>query len=356
MNYKKFGLLLILFFVIFSFNLQSEELKVKVIVDKANIRLKPDLSSPIIGKAELNQILEVLGEENTNTGKWFMIRFKSKEGYLIYGYIHNSVVEVIKPKASEPPAKPKPTPPPTPPSPPKPPVPPTPPKPKAPSFKRFFIRADIGYGSKKYSYENNWNFEEYYETGDVSESYDIDSSGILFEGGIGFYFIRNLGLEISFNPASGKTKGSFSVNFPHPFYFNAHREKSWEADDLKYSAQEINLNLIFNFQPQRNLNFYVSFGGTYFLNVTIENLKQISWSEIGYPYTDVNLSPEYAEYSNSAFGFNGGAGIDFFFMENMGLNLNFRYSTGSVKIDVEGAEIEVKTGGIRASGGIKLVF
>ncbi|MCP2520590.1 outer membrane beta-barrel protein [Candidatus Aminicenantes bacterium AC-708-M15] len=353
MKFKKLGLLLIFFVFILTFTIHAENLKIKVIVEKANIRLKPDLGSPIVGKADLNQVFEVVEETNTKEGKWYMIRFKSVEGYMIYGYIHSSVVKVLEAK------KPEEKKPPAPPPAPKPPSPPTPPvsvQKTQPSFKRFFIRAGAGYGSKTYSYENKWEFQEYYETGNVSESYEIDSSGLLVEGGLGFYFTRNIGMELSFNPATGKTKGTFSADFPHPFYFNQHREKNWTKEDLKYSAQELNLNLIFNFQLQRNLSFYISAGGTYFASVKIENLKSISWSEIKYPYDDVNITPQYGEYSGSSFGFNAGGGLDFFIMENMGVNINFRYSSGSVKIDVEGTEVNIKTGGIRGTAGLKFAF
>lgn len=355
MRYKKSIVLLIFIITSFVIISQSANLKIKVIVERANIRLKPDIKSPVIGKAALGEVFEIMEEVKGKEGKWYMIKFKSKEGYTIYGYIHSSIVEVVK--EEKPIIEEKP---PSPPIPPKPPIAPPPPKPvyKPPEAvkKSFFIRANIGYGAMTYSYENNWEFTEYYETGSASEEYEINSSGILFEGGIGFYFIKNLGLELSFNPTSGKTKGTFSVSFPHPFYFNQHREKSWENEDLKYSAQEINLNLIINFQMGEKIFLYISGGGTYFLNVTVENLKVINWSEIGYPYNDVNMSPEYGEYSNSTFGFNGGGGLDFFISENLGLNFNFRYSTGTVKINVEGTEIEIKPGGLRTSAGIKFAF
>ena len=356
MSFKKLLVLLISFAFILPLTAQSTNLKIKVTVKKANIRLKPELSSPIIEKANLNQTFEVITEVNTKEGKWFMIKFKSKEGYLIYGYIHSSVVEILETKKPEKKEKSLlPTPPPKPTTPPAPALPPAS-KPPHSRMKRFFIRANIGYGSKSYSYKNNWEFEEYYETGKVNESYEINASHILFEGGIGFYFMKNFGVELFFNPVSGKIKGTFSASFPHPFYFNHNRIKSWVNEDLRFSAQEINLNLIYSFQFQKNISFYISAGGTYFLNVKIENLKAINWSEIAYPYNDINISPEYSEYSSNCFGLNGGAGMDFFLIENIGLNLNFRYSAGTAKIDIEGTKIKIKTGGLRASAGIKYSF
>jgi opacity protein-like surface antigen len=97
-------------------------------------------------------------------------------------------------------------------------------------------------------------------------------------------------------------------------------------------------------------------GGTYFMGVKIENLKVINWSESGYPYLDLNVTPEYASYSKSCFGFNGGAGLDFMVKRNIGINLNARYSSGQAKIKAGEAEFSIQAGGLRATAGIKLAF
>jgi opacity protein-like surface antigen len=323
----------------------ASDLKIKVIVDKANVRLKPSLDSIIIGEIKKDDVFEVVKKIE----EWYLINLPADEkGFVVSGYVHQSVVEEIREEVAPPPAKP----------PVSPPLPPQPRvyKPKKQVKRNFFIRANFGYGSKSYSYENNWQFTEYRENGSVNEKYDIDASGIIVEGAFGIYIMSNIGLEFSFNPSTGKTKGTFSAKFPHPFYFNQHREKSWEKEDLKYSASELNLNLIFNFPVGEMLNIYFSGGGTYFMNVKAENLKLINWSEIGYPYNDVNMSPDYADYSKSGFGFNAGGGFDFFLMENIALNLNVRYSTGTLKLDVEGTEVELRPGGLRATAGLKFTF
>jgi len=354
--YRKAKIFMLSIFILLSLSLliQASELKVIVTVEVANIRLKPSIESAIIGKIKIGQVLEVLQKE----GKWYFVNLPLDEnGFVVSGYIHQSIVKVIKeetPVQQEKPVveqKPRVTPPP--PQPPEEPFPEYKPPAKR---KSFYIRANVGYGKKSYSYNNDWAFTHYQEQGNVNESYSIDSSGLALEGGIGFLFTKNVGLEVSFAPVSSKTNGEFTAAFPHPFYFDNHRNVVWINDDLAYSESEINLNLILNFPVSGNFYIYISGGGTYFLNVKIENLQQISWSEVGYPYSDINISYTYNSYSSSGFGFNGGGGIDFFFIENLGLNLNVRYSTGTVKVDVEGIEIELKPGGLKATGGIKIAF
>jgi len=330
---------------------QASELKIIVSVEAANIRLKPSIQSTIIGKAKIGQILQVLRKE----GDWYFVNLPlNKNGYVVSGYIHQSIVKVIKeetPVQEEKPVveqKPQVTPPP----------PPSEPEPfyepvKPAKRKSFYIRANIGYRTQSYSYAYNWSFTQYQEEGSVNESYSVDSSGLTYEAGLGFLFTKNVGLEVSFAPVSGKTKGEFAASFPHPFYFDNPRLVNWNKDDLAYAESEINLNLILYFPVGGKFSIYISGGGTYFLNVKAENLY---WSEVGYPYHEITFDYTHNNYSQNGFGFNGGGGIDFFFTENLGLNLNVRYSMGKVKINIEDTEVELEPGGLKATGGIKIAF
>jgi opacity protein-like surface antigen len=175
--------------------------------------------------------------------------------------------------------------------------------------------------------------------------------------GAGFFFTRNFGLEISFIPGSGKSTGTFAAQFPHPFYYSYYRDMEWTNADLKYASPELNLNLIARFDVLPKMQAYLSAGGTYFLGVKIDSLTTVNPSETGYPYNELTAAPEYATYEKSGFGFNGSAGLDYYLMNNIGINVNVRYTIGEVKIGLDsGLEAAIKAGGLRASLGLKLVF
>jgi opacity protein-like surface antigen len=352
--------LAILFLFTCSLAVQAENLKIRVSVKRANVRLKPALQSQVIGTVLEGQVFEAL----QMTGDWYRISLPpDADGVTVSGYIHKSVVREVKveglpkiredrPAPERKPAtqeiKPVTSPPPQ-------------PSPSGSSTfartrKKFFIRLSAGYGSLTYPYENKWSFTLYHEDGLVTEDYEIKASSAAFDAGIGFLFHQNVGIELSFIPATGKSRGSFAASFPHPLYFDNPREEAWENSSLKYSASEINLNVLCAFPLFSRFHAYLTAGGTYFLNVKIENLKVINWNEVGYPYFEVNVSPEYAPYSQNAFGYNAGAGVDYFIAQSLALNVLFRYSNGEAKIDVEGRKMAIKTGGLRAMAGIKLVF
>jgi opacity protein-like surface antigen len=348
------------FFLVFA-SAAAENPKVRVSVKRANIRLRPTLQSQVIGTALEGQVIEVL----KTAGDWYHVSLPpDSSGITIHGYIHKSVVRGVEEEASmEAPAReviPAPKPPAAEPKPvsavPSGPVPTVGSSDFRPARKKFFIRLSGGYNSFSYPYENNWSFALYHEDGQITEDYKIKSSTFALDAGIGFLFHRNVGIELSFIPASGKSRGAFSASFPHPLYFQTPREQSWENGSLKYSASELNLDLLFTFPLFSRLQLYLTAGGTYFLNVKVETLKLVNWEEIGYPYFEVSVSPEYASYSRNTFGFNGGAGLDYWIARSVGINLHCRYSDGKTKIDVEGNKLEIKTGGLRALAGLKIAF
>jgi opacity protein-like surface antigen len=195
-----------------------------------------------------------------------------------------------------------------------------------------------------------------YENGAVDGLYDTDAGGFTIDAGLGLLLTPNIGLEVSYVPASGKTTANFGAVFPHPFYFNNFREKAWSDSSLKYSTGEVNFNLILRYPIMSRLAIYATGGGTYFTGVKIDMLKTLNYSESGYPYDDLNVTPEYATYTKSGFGFNAGGGLDYFISPNIGVNINVRYVMGELKIPVEDQEITIKPGGLRACGGIKFAF
>lgn len=92
---KKGAIFILSIVIIYSFSLASasSQGKVKVIVEKANIRLQPDSISQIIAQAPLDSILEF----TSKTGEWYAVTLPPDEsGFIISGYIHQSMVEEVK--------------------------------------------------------------------------------------------------------------------------------------------------------------------------------------------------------------------------------------------------------------------
>lgn len=84
-------LALVLFLCVIGFS-QTEGMKVRVKVRRANVREQPKMEGEIIAVVRRGAILQVDGKE----GEWYLVRLPLKlEGYALPGYIHESVVEVV---------------------------------------------------------------------------------------------------------------------------------------------------------------------------------------------------------------------------------------------------------------------
>ncbi|MBN1272368.1 MAG: hypothetical protein JXB26_08860 [Candidatus Aminicenantes bacterium] len=70
----------------------SDEMKVRVLVEKANVRLKPLIDSLVISHIPLGTVLTYQAKK----GDWYKVELPKKEqGFKIIGYIHKSIVEEI---------------------------------------------------------------------------------------------------------------------------------------------------------------------------------------------------------------------------------------------------------------------
>ena len=90
---KKLALILSAVLLLFAAGFsQTEELKVKVVSRRANVREKPSLKSDVLGVVNRGMVLQVDGKE----GEWYKVRLPLKlEGYSLPGYIHQSLVEEV---------------------------------------------------------------------------------------------------------------------------------------------------------------------------------------------------------------------------------------------------------------------
>ncbi len=71
---------------------QAQDLKLRVIVEKAEIHLRPDPNSLVLGESLLGTLLE----SDRQTGEWFRVVLPADEkGFKLTGFIHSSAVEVI---------------------------------------------------------------------------------------------------------------------------------------------------------------------------------------------------------------------------------------------------------------------
>lgn len=67
---------------------QETSFKLKVVTEKANLRVKPDIGSTIIRQVSQGTILESVRK----VGEWYLVRFTAEDDKALSGYVHESLV------------------------------------------------------------------------------------------------------------------------------------------------------------------------------------------------------------------------------------------------------------------------
>ncbi|MEW6457308.1 MAG: SH3 domain-containing protein [Acidobacteriota bacterium] len=342
---------IILFFTLMilcaSLSIIAQEKYIRIVTDNVNVRSGPSVENSVLWVAHSGDVYQLL----ERIDDWYKICLpedKTKIGYVFARLavpveeekleeekpeVKEKVKEEVKEPVFQPPVR----------------------EAKKEGRKGFFVFFTGGYNINSISFKDEWQFFHDQEYGPFSGAYE-GSPGAIFEAGAGFKFTPSLGIFVSYEPFSGKNSGDFSAGIPHPFYFNKHRNMSWENKSIKYTESAINFDFIFSLNPQSTISFSLFAGGTYF-NVSTELVDKFYWSQ-SYPYDSVTYSSsEMKSYSVSPFGFNGGVVIDIFFIENVALNIIAKYTVGSASIKTEsGSEITFNAGGARGGVGLKVIF
>jgi len=246
---------------------QAADLKVRVLVESAEVRLRADTLSQVVGKLPLGTILESEGK----VGEWFQVKLPpDEEGFVILGYIHQRHVEVVgevrevkeapeikeeKPEEIYPPVQ-------------------------QPEIRRemapqrkFYMKGIIGYGIGFEKVSTGY-YKQYENKEDIDEVNLYPGGGVNLDVIFGYRIIPSLNAEIGIGyQSSGETAGDDSVAF--------HRAI-------------LTATLIHEFQSRSSIQFYIGGGpGFYFSPATSVDVGQ----------TDIEIKYD------SSIGFHGLAGV-----------------------------------------------
>jgi hypothetical protein len=242
---------------------RAEEQKVKVVMEKASIRLEPSIESEIIASPAVGTIYDV----EKKIGEWYEIKFYSKIGVLITGYIHQMFVKVVSEEAA-----------------PKPKVPQMPGK-REPAAKPKEVFAQLRPAvSLKFSLMsfavNGYNYtywfpyrREFFTTRD-----SIEKESLLgFDLGVGYFVKRNFELEGCVSFLAKHLPGLYVIGVPSPYVLNdpAYGEFTGHA-----SVRELILSFGASVHPflRSQLKPYFGAGGV-FINGQWDLMTAISYTE-----------------------------------------------------------------------------
>ena len=355
----------------------AETLRVK---SKAAVRYGPSYVTRVVGSVRGGSIVE----SSKRDGEWYKITLPDGET----GYVHASAVEIIAATSAAPvpppaetspaplaPPAPPPAPPPARPAPPAPApsadatpppaLPPAapgapvttppqvaPPERPAPKANRFKVMLDGVYG-QSLDFAETRSIEEFVESGSAAVDYANDAAPG-FGAAIQVMLIPHLGVRAAFTYAKRDGDAHYEASFPHPLYFERHRTVSGDISALSYDETSGHLDVVLSTEAGP-LDLAVFAGGSV-VKVEAELLDSFTKTE-AYPFDQTIVTGvSRAAVSDTPFGFNAGAGVDWRFADHVGLGVQFFYSQAKAKLERPGGGLEIDAGGAHVTGGIRFMF
>jgi hypothetical protein len=155
---------------------------------------------------------------------------------------------------------------------------------------------------------------------------------------------------------SRSTPTLLTGSVPHPFFFNRARAVSGEVSGLKREelAVHVQARVVAPFGERVQI---MAFGGPSFFQVKQGMVTNFSWND-SYPYDDATFAAAGTVNGKaSKLGFNAGADVAFFFTHQIGVGGTVQFSGATVELPGgAGDTTDVKAGGGRAGGGLRLRF
>ena len=178
-------------------------------------------------------------------------------------------------------------------------------------------------------------------------TFDLAGGGILW---------RQLGIGVGVSRFSVSTPSSVTGTVPHPFFFNQARRVTGDVSGLTREELAIHIQARGVFPVGSHLQVMV-FGGPSFFKVKQGVVTDFTVTEQD-PFDSATFkSATTTSASASKMGFGGGGDVTFFFARQIGVGGTVQFAGTTVEVPAAGGVTQdVKVGGVKAGGGLRVRF
>jgi len=199
-------------------------------------------------------------------------------------------------------------------------------------------------------------FTLYDETGKLTTEQTIDSTAPFLDFGGGVRVGGNFGVGFAYSRLSATGTAAVDAEVPSPIFYDAPRKVTASVDDLDHVENGYHFQALWMLPITDRVDLMLSGGPSWFsLTKGIVTSPQIT--EVGPPYTTVNMTVTQTTTTGSQIGFNVGADLTIRIANNLGVGALVRYAGATVTIEPEsGDPSDVKVGGFQVAGGLRIRF
>jgi hypothetical protein len=220
---------------------------------------------------------------------------------------------------------------------------------------KIFVAVNGAYQLTANDFSDGATRRENAEDGRLDTTYGVKAGPAIDAAG-GARVWRNLGVGVGVTRFTVATPTTLTGTVPHPFFFNRLRPVSGEATGLTREELAIHIQVrgVFPVSPRIQVMVFV---GPSFFRVKQGVVTDFTYRD-SYPYDEATFgSAVTSAASVSKMGFGGGGDVAFFFTRQVGVGGTLQFAGTTVEVPAVGdAMREIKVGGAKAGGGLRLRF
>ena len=219
---------------------------------------------------------------------------------------------------------------------------------------KLFLKLSYAMGMTETEKNQSWTEPLYAENIEYALASQMGKSANI-DLGLGYFLSKSMGVGLGAIIHSSDLDAGLTAEAPHPYVFNRPRSATGAyASTLK--ATIVYLNFIYRVGAG-NLAVDIFAGPAYF-NASADILNTIAIQDV-FPNESVTMALTTENVKKSSFGFNAGAGLNYFFAKSLGVCVEARYLSGNTSFASSSGTvpaIELPVGGLNIGAGLLFRF
>ena len=223
---------------------------------------------------------------------------------------------------------------------------------------RVYVNLNGGFESGSEDLTDTATRRVYGEDATFSSVQTADSGGI-FDFGAGARVWKNATIGIAYHQGSSSNDAAVQGTVPHPLFFNQPRSFSTTASDLERTERAVHLQFGYMILVTEDATVHLTIGPSFYKRRQ-EVVSDVTFSEVGAPFTSVTGNPVVTEREDSPVGFNIGADFAYqFYTTNdvkLGAGVLLRYTAATADLQLLQNTVDSDLGGFQFGVGARIRF
>jgi len=184
-------------------------------------------------------------------------------------------------------------------------------------------------------------------------------AGPVFDATVGARVRGNIGVSVTYTRQHATADATLSGTVPHPLLFNQARTFTRDLEAFSRTEAAVHISVGYMWPVNDKLDVYV-YGGPSSYRLSQDTVGEIRVSEVGAPFTALEVAPVIATSKKSATGYHLGVDGTYRVMDIGGASVGVggfaRYTSATATVSIAGGSVDTTVGGPQAGLGLRIRF